>query len=947
MHVHTPASALQHSLGDDWDEYAFRLVAAAQSHNIVAIATADYFTLDGYSKLLGYYNQSTHALTAKSKTAELFIVPGVELRLNIFNSLDDSINLHVLFDPESCSVEFIRQNFLEELKISYRGATLNLKLQNLLAIGRSIAEGSTPDYGYDFNRVTPDTCRSYVREALKAITLSYASLDEALKEIDRIFEKKHLPAKAYLVAVVGKGHGSISALEWFEANKGFSRAGLVREDLTHQADIIFSNDPADRKFYLGERSDTSASEIEARFSRLKPCVWGSDAKSLDTLLHPSDGATRDYTWIKADVSFEGLKQITYEPGLRVRVQQDNPSEEDTYAQIESLEIDFPPDLKIKDKNSPEAIPFCIQGRRQISLSSNLTCVIGGRGSGKSTLIHLLYNLIPDREIDRLSNVNSPLLSLQFGARDTLGKCRSLTKCEIPNRTEFFLQNEVEKFARDIDQMSTLVRARLYALSGIDDEATPLSEIEKDWQSKAAAVDELIAAWDHICRIDKEVGALGKQKDTLKKQTEVIQSEEYGNLQKEISEFAGKISAFESYAQDYKRISNEIATLAKSLRRLNWSAYSAGAQVTELAAELERRKTEIQAAFEADKLRHDTARYQAQLANKRAELKEFLKKRGLSPENIGELATASEQVAELESKIQAFEQEKVPYSETYAQKTATLQPYAEAHATYKNTFTNVAEKLQQRLENLKFDDQQTQISFQLGTNDGGLKESCADFVKQNNPSRVSLRSDDIQSVIFGDGSVPVADIVADAAKLVEMVNNSQIADLHTQILKQMINDAAFVEKLHLRLQRIYFDIGNIHVQTKLGDKFLQNTSFGERCGIVIAIVLVAGTNPIVMDQPEDNLDGKYISKVLVPLIRDQKMKRQIVLVTRDANIVMGGDAELVLILDKDSSGTKLSLATIENKELRPQYIWILDGGETAFRKREEKYAIRQGPASAEP
>jgi predicted RNase H-like nuclease (RuvC/YqgF family) len=226
----------------------------------------------------------------------------------------------------------------------------------------------------------------------------------------------------------------------------------------------------------------------------------------------------------------------------------------------------------------------------------------------------------------------------------------LTKCGIPSRTEFFLQNEVEKFARDIDQMSTLVRTRLYGLSEIDDGATPLSEIQKDWQSKADAVDQLIAAWDHICRIDKEVSALGKQRETLKKQTEVIQSEEYGNLQKEIGELAGKISAFESYALEHKRVSNEISTLAKSLGRLNWSAYSTSAPVAELAAELERKKAEIQAAFDADKLQHDAARYPTQLANKRAELKEFLKKRGLSPENIGELARASEQIADLESKI---------------------------------------------------------------------------------------------------------------------------------------------------------------------------------------------------------------------------------------------------------------------------------------------------------
>ena len=110
---------------------------------------------------------------------------------------------------------------------------------------------------------------------------------------------------------------------------------------------------------------------------------------------------------------------------------------------------------------------------------------------------------------------------------------------------------------------------------------------------------------------------------------------------------------------------------------------------------------------------------------------------------------------------------------------------------------------------------------------------------------------------------------------------------------------------------YFDNKNIQVQTKLGEKLLQNTSFGERCGIVIAITLVAGTNPIVIDQPEDNLDGKYISEVLVPLIRGQKQKRQIILITRDANIAIGADSELILILDKEERGSVLLPATIEN------------------------------------
>lgn len=56
LHVHTPASALAHSLGNSWDIYVERLIEAAKAHNIAAIATADYFTIEGYNQLLSYYN---------------------------------------------------------------------------------------------------------------------------------------------------------------------------------------------------------------------------------------------------------------------------------------------------------------------------------------------------------------------------------------------------------------------------------------------------------------------------------------------------------------------------------------------------------------------------------------------------------------------------------------------------------------------------------------------------------------------------------------------------------------------------------------------------------------------------------------------------------------------------------------------------------------------------
>jgi energy-coupling factor transporter ATP-binding protein EcfA2 len=939
LHVHTPASSLGHSLGDDWNAYVERLIDSAKAHQIVAIATADYFTIDGYKKLLNYYDQGSRTLSINTKTVPLCVIPGVELRLNIFNEQEHSINLHVFFDPD-CSSDFITQNFLEQLQVMYRGSQVPLKRQNLLAIGKSISENTALNLGENFAGLDEPTGDSYVRKALGAVTLSYTNIHDALKAIDEIFGKQNLPQKPYLVAVVGKGHGGISSLKWFEVNKNFSRAGLIREHLTHQADIMFSNDPNDRQFYLGKHEKAPAAEIETRFSCLKPCVWGSDGHSLDKLLHPSNGNTLDYTWIKADLSFEGLKQITYEPELRVRVQQDDPSEEETYAKIETLLLDFPDDLKIKDKESTEAVPFCIKGKQEIELSPNLTCIIGGRGSGKSTLVHILYNLVPKRDTDRLSKVNSPLFNLQLGSKDELGKIRSLTKSDIPPSCEFFLQNEVEKFAKDINEMSDLVRARLYGLSVVDDAKKSLQQIESEWRTTAADVDGLVSAYDEITRIDQQISFVKKERQTLKKQTEVISSEEYKTLQKEIEQFAGAISSFDTYEKEYRRISLEISNLIKSIGRLDWSRYEGQAVLTSLSADLEKRKTELRIAFDEAKRKYDEADYSTQLNAKKTQLKGFLKDKGLSPENIGEVAAATQQIAEFDEQVKILRQERIPQQEVYDRKDSILEAYRKAYTSYKKEFEEVTNKLQSSLGDLTFDDPQTSISFELKTNDQLLKDMIVEFIKSNNPSRVSLRSDSIQNVLFGNSVIDLATMVSDKSKIAEVVSNSLVADVHTQIIQELVNESTFVEKLHLRMQRHHFDIRNIQVQTKLGEKLLQNTSFGERCGIVMAIVLVAGTNPIILDQPEDNLDGKYVSKVLVPLIRNQKLRRQIILVTRDANIAIGGDSELILILDKEERGTALLPATIENKIARPKYIWILDGGERAFQKREEKYAIKR-------
>jgi len=950
LHVHTPASATDHSLGDDWDNYIDKLIDAIQRHNISAIATADYFTINGYKKLLSYYDTGRHFLSVNDKEVFVYIVPGVELRLNNFNSQNESINIHILFDPEFCSHGFIESNFLEKLRIAYRGGEYDLKRQNILAIGKSIAESSNINVGQDFSKIEEGKEKEYTKKALGAITLNKKDISDALEDIDKIFKNQKLPNKSYLLCVVGKGHGGIQDLKWFEDNKNFSRAGLLREDITHQADIIFSNNKDDIDFYLGKKDNIPPEEVETRFNNLKPCVWGSDSDNIENLLHPSNGNTEDYTWIKGETTFEGLKQITYEPGLRVKVQRDNPKESQTYARIDHCSINFPDDLKIQDSESGEESDFCIKGKDEIYFSDNLTCIIGGRGSGKSSLIHLLYNALEGRDSERLRKVDSPLVDLKLSP-DPLSKINELIDVDVPRNTEFFLQNEIERFAKDVGQMSKLIRHRLNRLSSIkteDDDSKETKESEdskvkqnlyqlkEKWSGSNSEIDELIDAHDNIISLNQKIGGIKKEIKTLKTQTEVIKSKKYKTLQGEIESIASEMSNFGNYKNEYTQIVKELNSVTKSISKLDWNNYEGQSVLDELLQTIEDHKTKLKESFEKAERVYKKKKYEDSLRSKKEELKNYLKEKGLSPENIEELADATEQINELENQIKILESRREPYEEIYKQKDTITKKYKSDYDSYKDRFFEVATALQKSLKGLKFSKNKHEITFHPKINVGVLKDQIVDFIKDKNTSKTSLSSDNIKSVIFSDSDINT--LVENKEKIVEAVNTCDKATIHTKVLKELLNDSNFAESLHLRIIKHFFDINNIQIQTKLGDKPLQNTSFGERCGIVIGIVLVAGTNPIVIDQPEDNLDGKFISNVLVPLLRKQKHHRQIILITRDANIVIGGDSELIEILEEDGDKTILIPSTIENKSNRSKYIWILDGGEQAFQQREKKYCL---------
>ena len=121
------------------------------------------------------------------------------------------------------------------------------------------------------------------------------------------------------------------------------------------------------------------------------------------------------------------------------------------------------------------------------------------------------------------------------------------------------------------------------------------------------------------------------------------------------------------------------------------------------------------------------------------------------------------------------------------------------------------------------------------------------------------------------------------------------------------------------------------------KAIETGSIGQRSTAILSLLLSAGNQPIVIDQPEDDLDNQYVYRVVVDLLRRKKFSRQVIVVTHNANIPVNGDSELIVTLGVDGQrGTVLCQGSIDQGDVKDQVSLIMEGSVEAFRRRRERY-----------
>jgi ABC-type lipoprotein export system ATPase subunit len=121
--------------------------------------------------------------------------------------------------------------------------------------------------------------------------------------------------------------------------------------------------------------------------------------------------------------------------------------------------------------------------------------------------------------------------------------------------------------------------------------------------------------------------------------------------------------------------------------------------------------------------------------------------------------------------------------------------------------------------------------------------------------------------------------------------------------------------------------------------LEKGSAGQKAAAILAFLLSHGNEPLIIDQPEDDLDNALIYDLIVKQIHENKNRRQLIIVTHNANIAVNGDSELVHVLKYENGQVQIDQqGGLEESSIRESICAIMEGGRQAFLKRYNRIAL---------
>lgn len=742
-------------------------------------------------------------------------------------------------------------------------------------------------------------------------------------------------------AIVANGGLAIAA--HVDGPKGFFNA--IQQGVAKERIFTDPNIAAIELLDLAQKPDFVGGKI---YDRHMACIRGSDAHS------PAEVGTRRTLLRMDSLSIEGVRQALSDPALRIRA-----PEEDAplpYPHISLLKV----------------TKGFLQGQ-ELRFNPSLNCLVGGAGSGKSTIIEFIrFGLDQVSAIDEIAD-------------DTYGKLRDLAgigavvelHVELPDGTKLVVQrtfdDDTNPFAvtrapegplEKKPSLSLLVPIHAFSqgevirisrspLAQLDllDRHLGLSEYRRQLRDERAELEaqepglvklqavmndrDLVLA--EIASAEAQIGTLTAELQTLQQaqKSAVVSSHQLWVAEKSyLADLLGRFS------RTKKAIADTLDQLDVPLTSVPFPTEDTPnrellAECRDLAAQMHQARTDARNL----------------LLVRLAKVEEEIRARAASWD--ARYKVHSDQYAELQVE-KGSERAKAVNTllETQRKALHSARSRLEGIEAARKTFETQMNKRKELLS--KIDDQSGRIH--------ALRDRKAKDFQSQIGSRVALHLassgnreaylERLANLMRGSHAQrPLLSQIGAAMLPAEFVDLVRKGDIKSLVERTMIGEnwaTVLVEKGRANPDLLY-RVESAPLEDLLEIRFrvsdteyrpIEKLSTGQKATVVVLLSMVEGTQPILFDQPEDALYTPFIYTDVVRALRTEKDQRQFILATHNPNIAVGGDADLGIILEGTATQAEIKTAGgLDHSDTQSLMLLHLEGGEQAFRVRQAKFGLR--------
>lgn len=694
------------------------------------------------------------------------------------------------------------------------------------------------------------------------------------------------------------------------------------------------------------RSILKNTDSAHRRDRLLAVINAQDVNGPDDLVKPASSCL-----IKmSEVSVEALRQAFLDPDSRIRLNSDPPPEPHAEFLAMAWEGGF------------------LDGTK-VHFNSNLNVLVGGRGTGKSTIIESLRHVLaldPLGEEARRAHEGFLRHVLKSGTKvsllarshhpaercytiertipnpavvkDEIGNVLTLKPRDVISGVEVFGQHEISELAKSREKLTLLLERFVERDPAIGGQNAKLRlELERsrsriaEVQREIRSIDERLSALPNLEETLKRFQEAGLE-ERLKEKSLLIREERlFAVMRERLSPFLsvrqelGELLPIDTAFLTPKALDGlpNAALLAESaniFERLNQQLQAIGNQIAIMLDSAETELTTLRSRWEEHR--------QAAEANYERLLRE-LQKSKIDGEEFIRLRRQIEELRPLRKRRELLVRDLAAYG---SNRRKLLDEWVNLQSTEYRALSRAARKVSQKLKD------RVRVEVTMAGNRDPLERLLRDEIGGNLSAMIDR--------LRGRADLSLLDLAARCREGKDaLVANFSLPPVAAERLAQAGSD------LFMRIEELELPATTkIELNTASEGELpswqtLEELSTGQRATAVLLLLLLESDAPLVVDQPEDDLDNRFITDGVVPTMKEEKRKRQFIFSTHNANIPVLGDAELILGLSTAVQNETVQgrinprhMGSIDAQPVRELVEEILEGGKPAFEMRRLKYGF---------